>query len=68
MTVPSEHDWHITSNRCARGIDWYVTKVGNKWAISDIRQGLATVSHLTCRRQSRFTGLRIVRTHGSGTG
>lgn len=26
----SEHDWQVLSNRWARGVDWYVRKVGKR--------------------------------------
>ena len=32
----SEHDWQILSNRHARGIDWYVHKLGSRWEVIDL--------------------------------
>ena len=32
----SEHDWQILSNTWARGVDWYVQKIGRKWAPIEI--------------------------------
>jgi hypothetical protein len=32
----SEHDWQILSNRWARGVDWYVEKIGRYWAPAEV--------------------------------
>jgi hypothetical protein len=30
----SEHDWQILRNRWARGINWFVCKLGRKWTLT----------------------------------
>lgn len=35
----SEHDWNVLRNTWARGIDWYVCKVGSKWTLSRVFPG-----------------------------
>ena len=32
----SDTEWTMLSNRWARGVDWYVQKIGSQWAPADV--------------------------------
>jgi hypothetical protein len=65
----SDHDWHILSNTWSRGVDWYVQKVGRKWAPIEIfgafplfktkREAAAAATTLLLRESSNRSVARL---------
>lgn len=58
LGILNSHDWAVLSSRWARGIDWMVSKIGNRWYTPDVLGGL---SFHTKREAGEFCSNLILR-------